>query len=370
VTTITLSPATPDGPAGSYAGAVLVKVAATVASGTVTETRCVLDPATPPSSFADLPSRPCIYMGTGAVVLGAGNHTVFGASSSSGGLVEAPVQKSFSIAAVPTPTPPPSPGSPPLSGVDVPPVVVVPPGPTVPATPPANTPPVVTGKQPPPVRKKPTAVQKANQVVARMKKQHLSACAVGIFTAGQQHQLLARGLALAPTKGTSRLVVTVDLVPVGKKRLERSFGGVPAVVTTTCVTTKNGKVSGVKKTRIVLEIEHTVTTPGTFVPDSPQLTQEGAQLIGALRQKIIQPLLLRCDGYTADFAPSPVDAQALSVARATAVCLALKQPTLVHPPVVVGHGDTHPIASNTTEAGRAQNRRVAITLYHRITPER
>jgi hypothetical protein len=59
-------------------------------------TRCVLDPATKPASFADLPSGPCPYVLTssnvGAVVSADGTHTLYAASEDPNNNVEATVQ--------------------------------------------------------------------------------------------------------------------------------------------------------------------------------------------------------------------------------------------------------------------------------------
>ena len=73
VTTIALTPAGPDGQNGWYRSAPHVRVAASDASG-VAELRCVLDPATPPATFADLPSA-CPFAGAGAPVTTNGMHT-------------------------------------------------------------------------------------------------------------------------------------------------------------------------------------------------------------------------------------------------------------------------------------------------------
>jgi outer membrane protein OmpA-like peptidoglycan-associated protein len=75
---------------------------------------------------------------------------------------------------------------------------------------------------------------------------------------------------------------------------------------------------------------------------------------------------IRCDGYTAHYPPSPVDAQTLSVARAKLACSELKRSGISVEPHLVGHGHAVPRASNATEAGRAANRRVAITFVHLV----
>ena len=86
-TTITLTPATPDGSNGWYRGPVTVNVSATDADSTVAQTRCDLDPAPEPAAFADLPDASC---GLGAVSTD-GTHAVYAASIDTEGNVEAPL---------------------------------------------------------------------------------------------------------------------------------------------------------------------------------------------------------------------------------------------------------------------------------------
>jgi uncharacterized repeat protein (TIGR01451 family) len=109
ITTIDLDPVAPDGPNGDYSGPVHVTVSADPAGGpAVTETRCVLDPPTPPTTFSDLPSTPCPYLGNGAQVHGAGHHTIYAMSINAGGLTDNAMRStSFTITESPAPEPPP-----------------------------------------------------------------------------------------------------------------------------------------------------------------------------------------------------------------------------------------------------------------------
>jgi hypothetical protein len=94
-TTISSSPAQPAGQNGWYTGPVTVSVAATDpddAAGTLT-TRCVLDPATLPTSFASLPGGNCPYAAGGGVALSTdGTHTLYAASEDPSGNVESLVR--------------------------------------------------------------------------------------------------------------------------------------------------------------------------------------------------------------------------------------------------------------------------------------
>jgi polyvinyl alcohol dehydrogenase (cytochrome) len=94
-TTITLSPATPNGSHGSYSGPVAVAVTATDNPGGsgVNTTRCALDPATVPTSYADLPARHCSLR----LVHGAGTHTIYAASADRDNNVETPISSRFKI---------------------------------------------------------------------------------------------------------------------------------------------------------------------------------------------------------------------------------------------------------------------------------
>jgi len=92
-TTITLTPASPDGSNGWYKSAVGVSIAA-VDDGTVAQTRCVLDPATPPASFSDLPNADCALTSVGA----DGEHAIYAASVDADDHVEMPpVRATFKV---------------------------------------------------------------------------------------------------------------------------------------------------------------------------------------------------------------------------------------------------------------------------------
>lgn len=92
-TSITLTPGTPDGNNGWYKSDVKI----TIAASNSTTTRCVLDPATAPTTYADLPSTPCAYLGVGANVTTDGQHTIYAASTGTSGTESVVQSQSFKI---------------------------------------------------------------------------------------------------------------------------------------------------------------------------------------------------------------------------------------------------------------------------------
>ena len=97
VTSIALDPASPSGENGWYTAPVGVSITASDDGSGVASTRCVLDPATPPTTFDDLPTTGCAYLGDGASVSGDGEHTVWAASIDAAGNAETPVSASIRI---------------------------------------------------------------------------------------------------------------------------------------------------------------------------------------------------------------------------------------------------------------------------------
>lgn len=95
-TTSTLSPASPNGRNGWYVTPPQVAVSATDAESGVADTRCELDPATPPAALADIPDQ-CAYTGAGASVTTDGQHAIYAASEDAAENQETPVGASFKI---------------------------------------------------------------------------------------------------------------------------------------------------------------------------------------------------------------------------------------------------------------------------------
>jgi len=94
--TIGLSPATSNGQNGWYVSSVHATVSATDLDGSVAETRCALDPASPPAGFDAFPAG-CAYSGAGADVTSDGQHTIYAASKDAAGNKETPGSASFKI---------------------------------------------------------------------------------------------------------------------------------------------------------------------------------------------------------------------------------------------------------------------------------
>ena len=85
VTTITLSPATPNGGNGWYVTNPTAKVSATEGASI----NCELDPPVPPPAFSALIS-PCAFKGSGAAITGNGSHVLWAAGQNAFGDLEDP----------------------------------------------------------------------------------------------------------------------------------------------------------------------------------------------------------------------------------------------------------------------------------------
>ncbi len=169
------------------------------------------------------------------------------------------------------------------------------------------------------------------------------ACHVRVLAGGR---VIARGTANARN-------VPLRLTRSGRKLLERRFGGVTARVVATDATRRART-----RTRAILAVERITTPPGSWVAGRAELTAVGRRFVRSLRARMVRVTGLRCDGHVArpDGERRPESAMALSRARAAVVCG--KEGKLV------AHGNENPIASNAGDKGRAQNRRVEVTVRH------
>src|SRR5262245_64796801 len=95
VTTIVITPDVPNGLNGWYVTPPRLTVSAGDDVGSVAETRCVLDPVSPPASFDQLPTG-CHFL-AGASITHQGRHVLYAASRDLAGNEEAPTGLSFKV---------------------------------------------------------------------------------------------------------------------------------------------------------------------------------------------------------------------------------------------------------------------------------
>jgi Glycine rich protein len=187
----------------------------------------------------------------------------------------------------------------------------------------------------------------------------IRSCRVRLLAGGR---VIARG-ARRVRGARSRLAVALALTAHGRRLLEQRLGGLPTTVTATG-TANAGSARAKSPTRALLAVERFTTPPGAWLPNRAQLSPRGKRFLRGLRGKLIAVAALRCDGHAARIRPNAPHAQALSRARAALICSALNRLGAHAPTTITGHGDTQPLAPNTSQTGRAHNRRVEITLKH------
>ena len=197
----------------------------------------------------------------------------------------------------------------------------------------------------------------------RMRTGRARSCAVRVL---KGRKLIATGSRRSSASRRS-LVVRLQLTKRGKTLLGRRLGGVGTRLRARAATS-GGAVRDRARARAILRVEHFTTPAGSWLPDRAGLTARGRSFVRRLRGKLVAVAGLRCDGYEADVRPSSAGTTRRSLARAAAMCAALRKLGVDARPRLVGHGDADPIESNATESGRAKNRRVEVTVTHRRRP--
>ncbi|QDU55536.1 OmpA/MotB family protein [Aeoliella mucimassa] len=115
-----------------------------------------------------------------------------------------------------------------------------------------------------------------------------------------------------------------------------------------------------------------------FVPGSPQLQSGAEQTLRTVATDLMTNYpdhLIGIEGHTDPMTPASPQYSTphhLSVAQSTAVYDLLVRSLGVSPQqlFVIGHGANHPVVSNATAAGQAQNRRIELVIYPETTRSR
>ena len=122
-----------------------------------------------------------------------------------------------------------------------------------------------------------------------------------------------------------------------------------------------------KRRNTILAIERFTTPAGSWLPNQATISPAGRRFLSSLRGKLHAVSAIRCDGYTAKVIDDAPNAMRISTQRATIARATLNRHATDAMTTIVGHGDTHAIATNDARSGRAKNRRVEVTIRHART---
>ena len=190
----------------------------------------------------------------------------------------------------------------------------------------------------------------------------IRSCAVRLL-AGRR--VLARGSARTRAANRRSLIVTLRLTKGGRALLTRQLGGVRTRVRARAETSAGARRASAR-TRAILRVERFTTPAGSWAAGAAALTRRGERFLRSLRGKLIAVASLRCEGHSANLRGTKVTASAVSLARAAAMCDALRELGVRARPRLADRGESQPTASNATKSGRAKNRRVEVTVTHRL----
>ena len=160
--------------------------------------------------------------------------------------------------------------------------------------------------------------------------------------------------------GSEMMVVRIELNATGKAMLRKNPDGLKVAVKITGnpVSGPPLKVTGVAK----LVTDRASLTVGGFAVNSAVLTSKAKAQLRVLA-KFGKAASLRCVGHTDGSSDDAKYLTSLGARRAKVVCAYLsKHGVKATSRTLVSKADTVPAATNTTEAGRATNRRVHVSL--------
>jgi outer membrane protein OmpA-like peptidoglycan-associated protein len=178
----------------------------------------------------------------------------------------------------------------------------------------------------------------------------------------KERVLVGRGKVGAVASGSSE-PVKLTLTPRGRRLLSR-VGGVKVELSIAGRGTSGKTLHATDQARLLPAQTRLVTARGLFASDSPSMSASGRRYVNRLARKLHHVKTVVCTGYTDSMGNSAYN-ERLALARAKAVCSALRTR---NPKIVVrvrSAGENRPKASNRTAAGRERNRRVELRLRYR-----
>jgi outer membrane protein OmpA-like peptidoglycan-associated protein len=184
----------------------------------------------------------------------------------------------------------------------------------------------------------------------------MTSCAVSVTA--PNGSVIATGSTSNPA-GSPLLLVTVTVNAKGVK-LAAPAGGVKGTVHAV-ITPTTGPVLNAKTSLVLTRLHQELLLHSDvyFAFNSSKVSAGGAKVLDKVARQLSGAQLVECDGYT-DSVGSVAYNRTLGLNRAKAVCAILG--AHVQHTKSISFGESHPVASNATAAGRAKNRRVVVKI--------
>jgi outer membrane protein OmpA-like peptidoglycan-associated protein len=161
-----------------------------------------------------------------------------------------------------------------------------------------------------------------------------------------------------------RLAVDIELNAVGRRLVAEQITGINVVLKIEARTIEGPKLKTRTNAKLVPQTQLIVPESGLFATGSATIAKNGTKLVKSLGARLGRVKTVTCVGHTDSVGSDAVNQQ-LGLARAKAVCDALKKHGARGKLVVESAGESRPRATNATAGGRALNRRVEISVRYR-----
>lgn len=205
----------------------------------------------------------------------------------------------------------------------------------------------------------------AVDVGCRMTGVELASCRVELYVAARARTAAARrvlvGSGIVEADGrTNRLAVRIELNALGRKLMRRSPAGVEVRVAITGRPTTGTPLKATSTVRLVPRSAR--LRLGGYRPDQSRLPARSRRALRKLANSLAPGARIKVVGHTDSSSRDDRYLRRLGRARANAVVRYLRSRGVEATYVVRSKAATRPRATNATAAGRARNRRVALTI--------